>query len=172
MIILNADDVRRALPMIEAIEAMKDAYASLSDGTAVVPLRTRLPIPDSDALSLFMPAYVQTRMIRRWRSKPSRSSHQPRPRTGLHPGRRSRLRSTDGTGAGAARRQFPDRHPHRRGGRRGIELLSRPDSKVGSHIRRGRAGTHTARSRLHRPKGSKRFTSSIPNRDKSARLCR
>ena len=58
MLILNGDDVRKALPMREAIEAMKKAFASLSDGTAVVPLRTRLPIPDSEALSLFMPAYV------------------------------------------------------------------------------------------------------------------
>lgn len=61
MLILNAADVRRALPMDQAIEAMKDAYASLSDGTAVAPLRTRLPIPDSGAISLFMPAYVRTR---------------------------------------------------------------------------------------------------------------
>jgi ornithine cyclodeaminase len=46
--------------MHEAIEAMKKAYASLSDGTAVVPLRTRLPIPGSAALSLFMPAFVNS----------------------------------------------------------------------------------------------------------------
>ncbi len=61
MIILNADDVRKALPMREAIEATKEAYASLSDGRAVVPLRTHLQIPNSDAVSLFMPAYVQSR---------------------------------------------------------------------------------------------------------------
>lgn len=60
MLILTADDVRKALPMNEAIEAMKQAYASLSEGTAVAPLRTRLPIPDSEALSLFMPAYVRS----------------------------------------------------------------------------------------------------------------
>ena len=60
MIILNGDDVRRVLPMNEAIRAMKHAYASLSDGMALVPLRTWLPIPNSDALSLFMPAYVHT----------------------------------------------------------------------------------------------------------------
>lgn len=60
MLILTADDVRRALPMNEAIEAMKKAYASLSSGTAVVPLRTRLSIPGSEALSLFMPAFVNT----------------------------------------------------------------------------------------------------------------
>lgn len=60
MLILNAGEVRQALPMQDAIEAMKQAYASLSNGTAVVPLRTRLPIPRHDGLSLFMPAYVQT----------------------------------------------------------------------------------------------------------------
>jgi len=60
MLILNADEVRRALPMDQAITAMQDAYASLSNGTAVVPLRTRLPIPNHDALSLFMPAYMKT----------------------------------------------------------------------------------------------------------------
>ena len=47
--------------MNQAIQAMKDAYASLSNGAAVVPLRTRLPIPGSEALSLFMPAFVNSR---------------------------------------------------------------------------------------------------------------
>jgi len=60
MLILNADDVKKALPMKETIEVMKRGYASLSDGKAEVPLRTRLSIPSQDALSLFMPAYVQT----------------------------------------------------------------------------------------------------------------
>ena len=60
MLLLTAEDVRRALPMNEAIEAMKNAFASLSSGTAVVPLRTHLPIPNSEALSLFMPAFVSS----------------------------------------------------------------------------------------------------------------
>jgi ornithine cyclodeaminase len=60
MLILTADDVRKALPMNEAIEAMKNAYASFSNGKAVVPLRTRLPIPNSEALSLFMPAFINS----------------------------------------------------------------------------------------------------------------
>lgn len=59
MLILNANEVQQALPMKDAISAMKDAYASLSDGTAVAPLRTRLPIPSRDAVSLFMPAYMK-----------------------------------------------------------------------------------------------------------------
>src|SRR5512147_23073 len=60
MLLLTAEDVRKALPMHEAIDAMKSAYAALSDGRAVVPLRTRLSIPNSSALSLFMPAYVRS----------------------------------------------------------------------------------------------------------------
>jgi ornithine cyclodeaminase/alanine dehydrogenase-like protein (mu-crystallin family) len=60
MLILNASEVRQALPMDQTIAAMKDAYAALSNGTAVVPLRTRLPISNYNALSLFMPAYMKT----------------------------------------------------------------------------------------------------------------
>lgn len=60
MLILNAQDVRKALPMRDVIVAMKQAYASLSDGQAEVPLRTRLSIPNHDALTIFMPAYVHT----------------------------------------------------------------------------------------------------------------
>ena len=60
MLILTAEDVRKALPMKETIEAMKKAYASLSDGKADVPLRMRLSVHSQDAVSLFMPAFVQT----------------------------------------------------------------------------------------------------------------
>ena len=60
MLIITGDNVRKALPMKEAIEAMKEAYASLSNGTAVVPLRTHLPIPSHNAISLFMPAFVNS----------------------------------------------------------------------------------------------------------------
>jgi ornithine cyclodeaminase len=59
MVILNAADVRRALPMKQAIEGMKTAYAALSDGRAEVPLRTRLPVAAHDGLTLFMPAFVR-----------------------------------------------------------------------------------------------------------------
>lgn len=58
MLILNAADVRRALPMLETVDAMKRAFAALSDGRAEVPLRTRLPIAPHEALSIFMPAFV------------------------------------------------------------------------------------------------------------------
>lgn len=60
MLILNAEEIRQALPMDETIEAMKLAYAALSDGRAEVPLRTRLSITSQEAATLIMPAYVQT----------------------------------------------------------------------------------------------------------------
>ena len=59
MLILPAADVRRALPMAETIAAMKSAYAALSAGKAEVPLRSRLPIPPHEAVSLFMPVFLQ-----------------------------------------------------------------------------------------------------------------
>ena len=57
--ILSADDVRRALPMREAIEGMKQAYTQLSTGRADVPLRGRVTIPPEEAVTLVMPAYLQ-----------------------------------------------------------------------------------------------------------------
>lgn len=59
--ILNAEEVRRALPMATAIEAMKDAYAQLSAGKAQVPLRTQIDVPSHEGVSLFMPAYLPAR---------------------------------------------------------------------------------------------------------------
>lgn len=59
MLILNAADVRRALPMKAAIAAMKQAYAAFSAGRAKVPLRTHLPVAPQEAAALFMPAFVQ-----------------------------------------------------------------------------------------------------------------
>ena len=63
MLILTAAEVRQALPMREAIEAIKGGYAALSDGRAEVPLRARLPIAAHDALSLFMPAFIDSNGI-------------------------------------------------------------------------------------------------------------
>ncbi len=54
--ILNAQDVRQALPMPEAIAAMREAFASLARGEAQSP--QRLVIRTDAGTSLFMPAYL------------------------------------------------------------------------------------------------------------------
>lgn len=59
MIILHADDVKKALPMAQTITAMKVAYASLSSGKAEVPLRARLEIEPHHGTCLFMPSFVE-----------------------------------------------------------------------------------------------------------------
>ncbi len=59
MLVLSAQDVRQALPMVETIAAMKQAYAALSAGQAEIPLRARLPVAPHEGVSLFMPAFVQ-----------------------------------------------------------------------------------------------------------------
>ena len=61
LLVLSADDLRRALPMPDAIETMKDAFAALSSGEADVPLRTVLDVPSHGAVSLAMPAHLPGR---------------------------------------------------------------------------------------------------------------
>jgi ornithine cyclodeaminase/alanine dehydrogenase-like protein (mu-crystallin family) len=56
--ILNAGEVRQALPMVEAIAGMKAAFAQLSQGQAEVPLRSRVAVPAHNGVSIFMPAYL------------------------------------------------------------------------------------------------------------------
>jgi ornithine cyclodeaminase len=58
MRILSGADVRRALPMAAAIESQRRAFVALATGAAVLPLRTGVPVPAEDGLSLFMPARV------------------------------------------------------------------------------------------------------------------
>ncbi|MBC8353638.1 MAG: hypothetical protein H8E66_16690 [Planctomycetes bacterium] len=58
MLILNAEDVRRALPMRDAIEAMKQAFAALSANRTIVPARIHMDLDRNEGVSLFMPAYV------------------------------------------------------------------------------------------------------------------
>ena len=57
--LLSADDVRRSLPMADAIQAMKDAFRQFSSGQAEVPLRSRLEVAESGGVALFMPAYLR-----------------------------------------------------------------------------------------------------------------
>lgn len=56
MRILSAGDVSAAVDMSGAIEAMREAFAALSAGEAVVPLRLALETPHGTAL--FMPGHV------------------------------------------------------------------------------------------------------------------
>jgi alanine dehydrogenase len=58
MLILNAGEVRAALPMRTAVSAMKEAFAALSAGRALVPPRAHLPIQEHAGITLVMPAYL------------------------------------------------------------------------------------------------------------------
>ncbi|MEM8535118.1 MAG: ornithine cyclodeaminase [Chloroflexota bacterium] len=58
MHILTADDVRQAVPMIEAIDAVAASFEALSIGQTLVPLRTHMEPPDTNAHILVMPAHL------------------------------------------------------------------------------------------------------------------
>jgi ornithine cyclodeaminase/alanine dehydrogenase-like protein (mu-crystallin family) len=141
MLILTADEVRKALPMNEAIEAMKQAYASLSGGTAQVPLRTRLPIPGGEALSLFMPAYVSSpdgnalavKVVSLFPTNPAR---------GLAYIQAAVLAFDPETGRAVALLEGSSLTAIRTGAASGaaIELLARPESKVAAVFGAGAQG--------------------------------
>ena len=57
--VLSQKDVRRAVSMAQAIEIVKGAFAQLSAGKAVVPIRTQLEVAKHAGITLFMPAYLQ-----------------------------------------------------------------------------------------------------------------
>jgi ornithine cyclodeaminase/alanine dehydrogenase-like protein (mu-crystallin family) len=56
MRILSADEVRSALPMRDAIDAMREGFIALSSGKATVPVRAAMSIPSG--VMLYMPAYI------------------------------------------------------------------------------------------------------------------
>jgi alanine dehydrogenase len=55
--VFAADDVRMALPMDRAVEAMKGAFMELSGGEVTVPLRTPIDLPEHNADALVMSSY-------------------------------------------------------------------------------------------------------------------
>jgi len=56
-LILNRNEVASVLKMNDCMNIVEAAFAELSDGTAVLPLRTGITPPDG--LSLYMPAYLK-----------------------------------------------------------------------------------------------------------------
>jgi ornithine cyclodeaminase/alanine dehydrogenase-like protein (mu-crystallin family) len=55
---LSACDVAAALPMREAVEAMKQAFRLLAAGEVVMPARTHIAAAEPSGDALFMPSYV------------------------------------------------------------------------------------------------------------------
>jgi len=58
MLFINAAEVEKALPMLDAISAMKGAYLALSAGSVELPMRTRISVEEEDGVALFMPAFL------------------------------------------------------------------------------------------------------------------
>lgn len=58
MLALSRADVQRLVPMPDAIELMKAAFAELSAGRTTSPLRTVVPVEEHNGDALFMPAHV------------------------------------------------------------------------------------------------------------------
>jgi len=58
MLVLSRKDIARCLSMREAVAVVKQAFALLSAGKAVVPPRVHIDVPDQDGVVLVMPGYL------------------------------------------------------------------------------------------------------------------
>ncbi len=58
MLALSRENLRRLVPMADAVELMKLAFSELSAGRAASPLRTVIPVTEFEGDALFMPAHV------------------------------------------------------------------------------------------------------------------
>jgi len=58
VLVLNAEEVTRLLPMPECIKVMRDALAALARGEALVPLRTIMRVPGVGGFLGLMPGYI------------------------------------------------------------------------------------------------------------------
>ncbi len=57
--VFKATDLTMILSMVEAIAAVKDAFAQLSSKMAISPIRTSIPLKNPGEAALLMPAYLQ-----------------------------------------------------------------------------------------------------------------
>ncbi len=60
---LSADAIRRSLPMNEAIEAMRDAFAQLARGEVQLPPRIRLDAASEHGVALVMPCHSASQKL-------------------------------------------------------------------------------------------------------------
>ena len=58
-LLLTGSDVKRVLDMKSSMDIVERAFAELHDGTAVMPPRTPVQVPEHDGVSLFMPAFIK-----------------------------------------------------------------------------------------------------------------
>lgn len=56
--ILTRNDIKRAVTMPQAIDAVKRAFISLALKKAILPMRIQVPVSEYEGIALFMPAYL------------------------------------------------------------------------------------------------------------------
>lgn len=127
LLYLSADQVRRALPMPEAIAAMRRAFAQLSSGQVTLPVRQSLPATEGRGDALVMACHSA---VERLFSLKFVTTYPDNPRQGL-PTTQALVVLTDGaTGAHLAVMDGASLTAIRTGAASGLatDLLARPDA--------------------------------------------
>lgn len=136
LLYLSAADVRRALPMRDAIEAMREAFAQLARGEVTLPTRLHLDAPAENGLALIMPCHSASlkvfslKLANVFRDNPSKSL----------PLIQSLVILSDGqTGTQLAIMEGASLTAIRTGAASGLatDLLARPDASVAAIIGTG-----------------------------------
>ncbi len=129
LLYLSAGDVRRSLPMADAISAMRKAFAQLSSGQVTLPTRECLQAPDEHGVDLVMPCHsTSLRMF----SLKTVTVFRDNPQRGL-PTIQALLILTDGgTGSHLAIMDGASLTALRTGGASGLatDLLARTDAAI------------------------------------------
>jgi alanine dehydrogenase len=58
-ILLSKSDVISILDMKTTMDIVEQAFAAFYEGSALMPQRTAIPVPEQEGLALFMPAYIK-----------------------------------------------------------------------------------------------------------------
>lgn len=58
MLILSKEDIKSVFTMKDAVNSVKQAFSTYSEGKSIVPLRVNIDVPKYGGQSLFMPGYV------------------------------------------------------------------------------------------------------------------
>ena len=150
MLIVNANEIRQALPMAAAIAAMREAFAALTQGTAQTPPRIALD-PPGGGTTLVMPALLDLADAQAL-SRQNRLgvSGQPRQEPALDSRGRAADRRRNREGRCAARGRRADGNPHRSRLRAGDRAACQTGKPRGRDLRQRQTSPHATRGRMHR----------------------
>ena len=150
MLILNANEIRQALPMAAAIAAMREAFAALTQGTAQAPPRIAPRSAGRRNHAGDAGSAGGGRRAGSLRQGRLGVSWQPRQEFALDSRGRAADRRRNRKGRCAARGRLADGNPHWSSVRAGDRAACQTGKPRGRDLRQRQTSPHATRGRMHR----------------------